>query len=60
MKVNLRLALLKEFFNFLNVFLKKVVNELLPYYPYNHYIILKGKVKLSFTPLYNMLKEELN
>jgi hypothetical protein len=58
--VDLRLALLKEFHEFLDVFLKKAANELPPHRPYDHHIILKGEAKLGFTPLYNMLKEELD
>jgi hypothetical protein len=49
-----------KFHDFYNVFSKSAFNELLPHCSIDHHITLEGEAKPGYTPLYNMLKEELD
>jgi hypothetical protein len=53
-EINLKLILLKEFYKYLNVFLKQAIDKLLPYRYVDHYIMLEGNLKLGHVLLYNM------
>ena len=54
-EVDPKTILPKEFYKYLNIFLKATINTLPSYKPLDYYITLKGDVKLSYSPLYNML-----
>ena len=47
------------YYEFLLVFDVAIANTLLLYYEYNYSIELKPSTTLPFSPLYNMLVEEL-
>ena len=44
----------REFYEYLNVFLKAAIDTLPSHGPLDHHITLKGHVKLGYSPLYNM------
>jgi len=53
-EVDPKTILSKEFYEYLNIFLKAAIDTLPSYRPLDHYITLKGDVKLGYSPLYNM------
>ena len=53
-EVDPKTILPKEFHEYLDVFLKAAVDTLPSHRPLDHYITLKGDVKLGYSPLYNM------
>jgi hypothetical protein len=59
-EIDPKLILLKEFHEYLNVFLKQVVDKLPPHRYANHHIIIEKDLKLGHALLYNMSREELN
>jgi hypothetical protein len=59
-EINLKLILLKEFHEYLNVFLKQAADKLLPYRYANHHIVIEKDLKLGHVLLYNMSREELD
>jgi hypothetical protein len=59
-EIDPKLILLKEFHEYLDVFLKQVADKLPPYRYANHHIMIEKDSKLGHAPLYNMSREELD
>ena len=56
---DIKAILPSEYYNLIDIFSKKAVNELPPHRPYNYKITLEGKQTLGYTPLYNILHKKL-
>jgi hypothetical protein len=59
-EIDLKLILLKEFYEYLDVFSKQAADKLPPYRYANHHIMIEKDLKLGHAPLYNMSREELD